>query len=194
MKLILASQSANRKRIMEQVQLEFEVIPSKYEEDMTKDMPPGELVQELALGKAMEISEDHPDAVVIGADTFFVVNGKVDGKPHDNEQALSMLKELREAPHSFYSGYAIVHKASNAAVTGLSIVNISLRDDLTDVDLRGYIKNEVEPVTTKAGAYDGANLGIALIEKIDGDYAAALGLPIGLVLRDLKQFGINPLA
>lgn len=193
MKLILASQSMNRRRLLKQAGLKFEIIPSCYEEDMTMDMSPEDLVQELSLGKANDVARQHPDAVVVGSDTVFIVNGRVGGKPKSLEEAFKMLKQLQKTPHMYASGYAIVHKASNKVVTGVSTVTVTLRSDLTDDDLRGYIAKEREPVTTKAGAYDGANLGVALIEKIDGDYTTALGLPIGLLLKDLKQFDINPL-
>ncbi len=192
MRLILASQSTNRKRLLEQVGLEFEVVVSNYTEDMSLDMKPEALVQELALGKASEVAKRNPDDVVIGADTVFVANGKVGGKPHDESEALDMLIKLRGAPHLLVSGYAIVKHSENMILQDVVTVQMTMRKDLSDADLIGYIKVEREPVTTKAGAYDVANKGIGLLEKIDGDYSAGLGLPIGLVLRDLKAFGINP--
>lgn len=193
MKLILASQSTNRKRLFEQVGLEFEVLVSDYEEDMTLELPPEQLVQELALGKAQRVAKVHQDAVVVGADTVFVLNGKVGGKPASEEAALQVLKSLREArTHEYITGFAVVHEGSKRIETGFRRIELTLRSDLTDDDLQGYISSEREPVTTKAGGYDGANKGLGLISSMSGDYGAALGLPVGAVLEKLKAFGINP--
>jgi septum formation protein len=193
MRLILASQSTNRKKLLEQIGLEFEVIVSEYEEDMTLDMTPAELVKHLAEGKARDIAEKHPEAVVIGADTVFVLDGKVGGKPAGNEEAVEMLTTLTKNPHQYISGVCIYQASTKKVVTFDATVNLRLRDDLTTEDLCNYIASEKEPVTTKAGAYDGANLGATLIAHVEGDLTTGFGLPVGMLSQELKAFGIDAL-
>jgi len=189
--IILASQSVNRRRLLEQIGLQFEVIPSNYEEDMTLDMPFEELAMFLSKGKADDVAKDHPNSIIIAADTFFVHNNKVAGKPHSDEEAFKTLQALRGQKHTYVTGFTIIDTETEQIIQDHASVDIWMRADLTDQELKNYIANEVEPVTTKAGGYDGMNLGAILIDRMEGDWTTSNGLPLSKLAVALQKVGVE---
>jgi len=187
-KLILASGSPRRKELLEKIGLEFEVIPSKYEEDMDLDMQPLELAKHLSLGKAKDVAKDQKNAVVIGADTFIVFKGKVLGKPKDIEDAKRLLKELSGISHSVITGFSIVDTLSGKEVSKAVETKVYFKK-LSDELIGNYVKTG-EPLD-KAGSYAIQGLGGILIEKIEGDYYNMVGLPISSLVEELDKFGIS---
>jgi len=90
-KIILASSSPRRERLLSQIGIKFEVDPSNYEEDMTLDMEPSKLAEFLSLGKAKDVAKRHKNSIIISGDTFCVLDNEVFGKPHTAERAKEML-------------------------------------------------------------------------------------------------------
>lgn len=115
-KLILASQSPGRKQVLEEEGFIFEIIPSNYEEDMSISLDPKELVLRLSLGKARDVAKNSPDAIIIGADTVGVYNGKILGKPHTKENAKEMLLVMNNDVHSMITGLSIIDTASGKEI------------------------------------------------------------------------------
>lgn len=187
-KIILASGSPRRKEILEKMGVEFEVIPSGYEEDMTLPLSPEELVKKLAHGKAEEVARKFPEAIIIGADTIVVSDGKVLGKPHTKEAAVKMLTELSGKTHGLVTGLAIIHFAGKCVIREAVPAKISFKI-LTAETIREYVETG-EPLD-KAGAYAVQGLGGKLIEKIEGDYWSVVGLPARVLAEHLGTFGIN---
>ncbi|MDX1765926.1 MAG: nucleoside triphosphate pyrophosphatase [Candidatus Saccharimonadales bacterium] len=186
-KLILASKSPRRKAALSKVGAKFEVIVSNYEEDMMLDMPPNELVQHLARGKAEDVARKHPDAIVIGVDSVVVCNGQLIGKPKNMEAAKEQIRLLADNEHQFITGYVIVSQKENKIVTN-SVMSTIKFVQLSDDEIDAYL-SEGEPLG-KAGAYSYEDKGDLLIERRDGANDLS-GLPAGQLGQDLKQFGIN---
>lgn len=188
-KLILASSSPRRKEILERARLSFEVDPSDYEENLTLDLSPHELVKRLALEKALSVKDRHPSAIIIGSDLVVVLDGMVLGKPHTKERAKEMLKALSGKRNSVITGYAIVDSETNKTIIDSVEATVYFRA-ISDQEIDAYIKTG-EPLD-KAGAYAVQGAGGLFVEKTEGDYTSILGLPLWPVVRDLKQFGIEP--
>ncbi|MDB5166007.1 MAG: Septum formation protein Maf, partial [Candidatus Saccharibacteria bacterium] len=90
-RLILASQSPRRKELLAAMGLEFDIIPSTYDEKLDDARSPEEVAIELGLGKALQVAADYPDSFVIGSDTIVTVDGKQLEKPRDKADAYAML-------------------------------------------------------------------------------------------------------
>lgn len=108
-KIILASASPRRRELLEQIGLEFEVIPSHAKEIITKELP-GEVVEELSLQKAQDVAGQLTDGIIIGSDTIVWQNGRIMGKPRDRAQAYEMLRSLQGNVHSVFTGVTVIVK------------------------------------------------------------------------------------
>ncbi len=187
-KVILASTSPRRKKIMEMLGIPFEIIPSEYEEDMTKDLSPEELVKELAYGKAADVAKNHPDAVVIGGDSFVVLGKRKLGKPKSEAEAFEMLTALRGSHHQVYTGTSIIDTATGNHEEFVVSLDVKFRE-YTDETINWYIKTG-EPMD-KAGAYAIQMKGAILIDTVAGDYIGAIGLPIAELYLRLPKYGVD---
>lgn len=188
-KLILASTSPRRKALLEQVKLDFEVCPSPYEEDSHTDQDPVEFVKKQAIEKAKAVAREHPNAVVLGADTIIVCEEKVCEKPITETKAKEMLVFLSGKKHKVITGYAIVDSDTNKKVTGTKSSTVWFKD-LTDKEIEWYVGTG-EPLD-KAGAYGIQSLGVLIVTKIEGDYTNIVGFPLVDVVRALKEFDALP--
>ncbi|MFA5926577.1 MAG: Maf family protein [Patescibacteria group bacterium] len=184
--LILASTSPRRKEILEKSGLDFVTEASDFEEDMSLDLTPADLVKQLSLGKAKAVADKHRDAVVIGSDTIISFNNKILGKPHTAEWAKEMLTELRGQQHSVWTGYSIIDTDSGKSVSKSVEARVFFKH-LSSQEIDDYIETG-EPID-KAGAYAIQGIGKSLIDHIEGDFYTIMGLPLQNVLEDLKQFG-----
>lgn len=182
--LILASTSPRRKELMEQIGLPFSVISSPYEEDMTLDMPPEELAAYLSLGKAEAVLEDHPNSIIIAADTIVVLGDAVLGKPHTDDVALKMLRDLSGTPHRVITGLTVANTSTNQIITKPVSTEVIFRD-LTNEEIEHYVASG-EPLD-KAGAYGVQGLGATMIKEIRGDYYSVVGLPISTLIEALRE-------
>lgn len=185
-KLILASTSPRRKEILSLLGIPFSVIPSNYEEDMTIPLSPEKLVQHLALGKAENVANTSSNAIIIGSDTFVSFEGKVMGKPHTPKKAKEMLRMLSGKKHTLYTGLAIIDIESKKTITDFATTDIYFAN-MTEKDIDDYVATK-EPLE-RAGAYALQEKGSIYISRLDGDYLAAIGLPLRLVVKYLKDLG-----
>ena len=187
-KIIIASTSPRRHGLAKEMGLEFEIVPSNYEEDMTMDMGPKELAETLSYGKAKDVADRIKSGVVIGIDTFVVFEGKKLGKPKSEEDAFNMLKSFSGKTQDVYSGVAIIDCDNEKEVIDCEITKVKFRD-MGDEEIRSYIKTG-EPMG-KAGAYGIQGLSSIFIEKIEGCYTNVMGFPIFNVYKNLKNLGVN---
>lgn len=187
-KLILASGSPRRKELLEKAGLQFEIVKSDYEEDMTLDLPPHELVEHLSLGKALDVAKKFNDAVVISADTIVVLDGEILGKPHTPENATEMLKKLNGKKHSVFTGFTIIDIENNKTVTR-SVETFVFFKNNAEAEIDAYVETG-EPLD-KAGAYAIQGLGGRLIERIEGSLSNVIGLPVEELMGKLKELGIE---
>ena len=183
-KIILASASPRRRELLEQIGVSFEVCPSKGKEQ-TAETDPGAMVEELSLEKCLEVfSGMDQDCIVIGADTVVALDGKILGKPKDEEDAKRMLRMLSGKKHIVLSGYTIINKKYEISKTIKSIVYFN---ELNEEQIEEYI-DKFKPLD-KAGAY-GIQDDYPLIHHIEGSYYNVMGLPIEDIERALKLISL----
>lgn len=185
-KLILASNSPRRRELLEQIGVEFEVIPSNAEEKVTKQEP-SEVVEELSRQKAVDVAAAVEDGIVLGADTVVCQDGQIMGKPKDEADAKQMLQKLQGEEHSVYTGVTILVK-ENGAVQHVQTFSQETKVyvyEMTDEEIDRYIATG-EPMD-KAGAYGIQGRFAAYVDGIEGDYNNVVGLPVSAVWQELKE-------
>lgn len=185
--LVLASGSPRRKELLEQMNLTFDIIVSRFEEHISLSVTPAELVEQLAYGKASEVFNRTQDAVVLGSDTVVTLDGDVLVKPDNREHARQMLTALSGRTHTVYSGVSILSEGQQSSFSVATDVTFW---ELTDSEISQYLDTD-EPYD-KAGAYGIQGFGAAFVKCIQGDYYSVVGLPISRTLRELAAFGIVP--
>lgn len=191
-KLILASASPRRKKLLKQIGLDFEILPSNIEEKLNPRLKPLHQVESLSLQKALAASvlKEAKDSIILAADTMVAVGDEVLGKPKDEKDAKRMLRKLSGRIHSVVTGFTLLDVATKKKVTKSIETKIYFKN-LTSQEITAYIRTK-EPFD-KAGAYAIQEIGAIFIEKIEGDYQGAVGLPIYLLVKELRKFGIQVL-
>lgn len=180
--IILASASPRRKEIFALADLSFEVLPSSVEEVVTKEIP-HEVVMELASQKAWDIWEKtQKDRMVVGADTVVACDGKILGKPKDEEDAFKMLSMLSGRTHQVYTGVSLIWKDREHTFYEETEVTFY---PMTEEEIFQYISTK-EPMD-KAGAYGIQGKAAAFIRGICGDYYNVVGFPIARFLQEVRQ-------
>ena len=182
-KIILASQSPRRIELLQQITTDFEVIPSAIEEIFDPQRTPLENAVALAVEKAQSVARNHKGHIVLGADTLVVLDGKIIGKPTDQNDAYQILKRLGGREHQVITGVAIVNNSTfkDAAVSTVVI------KPLTDEEIIRYIDTG-EPMD-KAGAYAIQGKGAFMVSSYRGSYTNIVGFPMETVKALLHQAG-----
>ena len=190
-KIILASASPRRKEILKNAGVQFEVITSGTEEE-TSETDPAAVVEELSYIKAAGVEREvkDPEAVIIGSDTIVACDGRILGKPADEEEAFSMLRLLQGRTHQVYTGVTILYGDGGERKR-------KTFHECTDVTCYPVSREEIleyihtgEPMD-KAGAY-GIQGGWGIyVEKICGDYNTVVGFPAARLLYEAKKLGID---
>jgi septum formation protein len=179
--LLLASRSPQRRAILEQLGIPFDVVLPQFEEAVGGSGPTA-TVRENARGKSRSIAEVAAERPVLGVDTEVVVGGRVFGKPGNAFEAEAMLEALAGRTHEVVSGLCLLtpgREELEHAVTRVSFRALDARD------LAVYIgTGEWEG---RAGGYAVQGRGAALVERIEGDYLNVVGLPAALLVRLLAE-------
>lgn len=179
--IILASQSPRRQELLKLITTDFEIKSQNADETLPSGISPKEAVMYLSKIKAQPLSND--EDIVIGADTVVALDGKILGKPSDEQNAREMLRFLSGKTHSVFTGVTLIKGKKEKTFAVETKVKFF---DLTDEEIEKYIKTN-EPFD-KAGAYGIQGYGSLLVEKIDGDYFNVVGLPVSTLARELKSF------
>lgn len=190
MKIILASTSPRRKDLMDLAKIDYEIIASRFDEKVDINLSLQEQSKEIAYGKAKEVFENtQSDRTVIGADTLVIVNGKQFGKAKTREEAISMLKELQGKMHSIYTSLAILieNQGKYKEYKELHEVKVFVRN-MSEQEIEHYV--DLEQPFFCAGSYAIQGFFSVFVEKIEGDYPTALGLPINRIYEILKENAI----
>ena len=180
--LLLASTSPQRRAILEQLGVPFDVAAPQYEEHDPPDADPVELVREHARGKARSVAAGAGDRPVLGVDTAVALDGRLFGKPSDAAAAERMLEELGGTTHAVVSGLCLVTPGWELVEHDTTLVTFR---SLTPRDLAANLaQREWEG---RAGGYAIQGRGAALVERIEGDYLNVVGLPAALLVRVLAE-------
>jgi septum formation protein len=185
-RVILASQSPRRRDLLTLIGVTHTVAPADIDESVGPDEMPEPHAERLARTKACTIASREPGAVVIGSDTIVVIDGRILGKPEDEADAARMLRLLSGRTHTVVTAVAVARDAD--VRSGVERVQVRFRP-LTESTIAEYIRTR-EPMD-KAGAYGIQGFGAAIIEGIDGDFFAVMGLPIGRMLALCAELGVD---
>lgn len=180
MEIILASGSPRRRELLAHLFAQYRVVPADIDESVPDGTPP-ELVGELtAERKTLHVQQNHPDDLIIGADTVVVADGEVLGKPEDRADALRMLAQLSGREHCVYTGVSLRCGGWSRLFTQCTKVWFY---PLSSQEIEAYADTG-EPFD-KAGAYGIQGAGCLLVEKIEGDFFNVMGLPVARLQREL---------
>ena len=180
--LLLASTSPQRRAILQQLGLPFDVVAPRYEEHDPPEADPTQLVRDHACGKAESVAPEADGRPVLGVDTTVVLAGRVYGKPAEAGDAERMLEELSGQTHAVVSGLCLLTAAWEVCEAATTLVTFRA---LTPRDLAAYVAaGEWEG---RAGGYAIQGLGAALVERVEGDYLNVVGLPAALLVRLLAE-------
>lgn len=188
MRLILASTSPRRKDLLSLLQMPFEVVEPVVEERIRPDLPPIDQASLFAESKVRGCEHRFPDSLIIGSDTLIALDGQVLGKPSTAEDAGRMLRRLRGREHSIHTAVTLAYTRKRSYETGVETVRVWFKD-LSDASVDRYVLTGES--MGKAGAYAIQGRGGDLIDRIEGDYTAAVGLPLRLVSVMLLAYGIT---
>ena len=176
MKIILASASPRRKKLMEVLGVDFEIKVSDCEEFIDKTQSVENIVMSLSLQKARDIANKITKGhIIIGADTVVAYKKEILGKPSNIEDAKRMLTMLSGKTHRVYTGFTLINTTDNSVITDFEKSNVTFRE-LTEKEIEEYISSD-DPMD-KAGAYSIQGIASSFVKKLDGDYNNVVGLPI----------------
>jgi septum formation protein len=186
-KLVLASASPRRRELIAHLGVPFDVAVSGVDEDVQDGERPETLAARLARAKAREVAGQHPEAVVLAADTIVVLRGMILNKPADEDEARSMLGRLRGRQHRVITAVAVARPDGRVRVQRV----------VTRVTMRAYSAQEVAAWITggspfdKAGGYAVQDPLFAPVERHEGCYCNIVGLPLWTAMGMLRDAGIE---
>ena len=192
MKIILASKSGVRKKILDENNIDCEVIVSNVDEDEVKESLIAEgadpllISKNLAEIKSTKVSKQNPDRLVLGADSVISLNNELINKPKSRDEALKILKKLNNSKHLLISSVCI--SRNGAMIWNHSDSSELKMKNLSNVDLINYLKKIKTKILLDYGVYQIESKGLELFEYIKGDHNSIMGLPIKDILNYIKQY------
>jgi septum formation protein len=192
MKIILASKSGVRKKILDKYKIENEVIVSNVDEDeikkslLSEGASPLEISKNLAEIKSIQISRKNPERLVLGADSVVSLNNELINKPNSRQEAFEILKKLNNSKHYLISSVCI--SKSGSMIWNHSDTSELKMKNLAEVKLSEYLA-KIETKTLLAyGVYQIEADGLELFEYIKGDQDSIMGLPIKGIINYINQY------
>lgn len=187
--LVLASTSRYRRELLSRLGLPFAVARPDTDETPLPGEAPAMLALRLAEAKARAVAADFPGSLVIGSDQVAEMNGRIFGKPGDHARATAQLKELSGRTVNFFTALCLLDTRSDAADVRGVPTRVSFRV-LDDATIERYLARE--PAYDCAGSAKSEGLGIALLDRIEGDDPNALvGLPLIALCDMLRRHDIS---
>jgi len=188
-KIILASRSKARKKILKDMGIKFQVFESRIKENKNlRKKSCRELVIKNALKKARDAASRYKSGVIIAADTVVLVGKRIIGKPKDMKDAFKTLKILSKRPQRVYTGLAVIDIDKRRTFTASEKTKVHMRK-LTGKDIKNYFRR-TSPMD-KAGSFDIQGLGGIFIDRIEGCFYNVVGLPIAKFVKILRKTGIE---
>ena len=187
MKLILASGSPRRQELLARLAIPFEIIPSQHSEQAYPGEEPASTCRRLAEEKARQVAEDAPNALVVGADTMVVLDGRVMGKPVDLPEARRMLEALSGQTHRVQTGVALVSLEREYQSSFIETTEVTFHTLLSG-EIEHYLASD--PPLDKAGAYGIQDWSGIFVEKVAGCYHNVMGFPLARFYHHLQETGL----
>ena len=184
MRLILASTSPRRREILSLLGLPFDAIAPDFDETVSAHLSIEDEVLDFAVGKARSVAVHHPDAIVIGSDTMIFLGGAKIGKPLDRPDAKRILRLLSGKTHLIYTSVAVIDGCGGDGIQMVAKVSVDMRP-YDDNAINRYLAYDES--MDKAGAYSIQGQGSKLIAAIDGDFLAAVGMPLRPIADYLRR-------
>ncbi|RTL66087.1 MAG: septum formation protein Maf [Hyphomicrobiales bacterium] len=197
-RLVLASGSPFRRKMLQDAGLVFDVAVAKIDERALENalkargqaVGASEIAVALAVAKAQAVSEQRPDALVIGCDQVLGFENELISKAEDVSAARAQLRLLRGKTHTLHSGIALVERGE-VVWKHVEIARMSMRP-FSDAFLEDYLRAMGERVCQTVGGYEIEGRGIQLFERIEGDHFTIIGLPLLALLGRLRDLGVVP--
>ena len=194
-RIILASKSVDRYKILNRLNISFETLDTNINESNYKDQysDPIDLVKELAKAKALKAKEllrsEENGTIIIAADTIVEFNGKIIGKAKNEIEAFQILKSLANRSHNLITGIAITSVDDTKIIIDYDTTVVTFLD-LSDDDIRNYLKSE--EWKGRAGAYSIRDRASLFVKEIRGSPSNVIGLPMQKIFKILKtEFNLN---
>ena len=188
-RIILASASPRRKELLKQlIGDNFLVYPSSYEEPPQPGLNPEELLLKHSIEKAKDVSKHFDSGIVISADTSVLYNGEILGKPHLPKTAEEMLEKLSGRKIQVITGLTVLDLDSGKEISESESTNVWM-DKISKEKISAYVRTG-EPLD-KAGAFAAQGKGAVLVEKVEGDFSNAVGLPLFRLGKILERLGVS---
>ena len=192
MKIILASKSGVRKKIMEENKIDCDVVVSNVDEDEVKSSllsegaTPLEISKNLAEIKSIKVSNKYPDILVLGADSVISLNNELINKPKSRNEALMILKKLNNNKHFLISSVCISKNGS--MIWNYSDTSELKMKKLTEDEIKKYLDKIKTQILLDYGVYQVEAEGLELFEYIKGDHNSIMGLPIKDIINYINQY------
>ena len=190
--LILASQSRARQLLLANAGIAFEAVPAVLDERSVQEKSglsaPGEIAGLLAREKTLAVASQRSDRLVVGADQTLALGHRLFSKPGDSTQAAEQLRALAGQTHELHSA-VVVARGHKILFQAASIARMTMRPLSAD-EIRGYLEEAGDAVTSSVGAYQLEKFGVHLFERIEGDHFTILGLPLLPLLAFFRGEGL----
>ncbi len=180
--IILASESERRKILLEDVGIDFIVIPSNFDEEKIPASEPEDYTIALSKAKAETVAVNRPNSWIIAADTIVVAGKEILGKPKSRQGAFDMIKKLSGNIHTVYTGYYITFYAEKKSFKGCEKTYVCSKD-ISEKEIIHYLDNG-KPYD-KSGGYSLLGPSSLFIKSINGSYTNVLGLPVCEIMEIL---------
>ncbi len=188
-KIILASSSKHRKKLLNQLKIKFSSISPNIDESRKKNESVDNYVKRLSIEKARKIADEHKKSIVIGSDEVAVVNKKILGKPLKKVNAIKQLKMISNKSVIFKTGLCVIDTETNKQYSSVTNYKIQVKK-LTHNEILSYINKE--DILNCAGSIKLEGLAIAIVEKAYGnDPTSVIGLPLIKLRKYLLKMGVN---
>lgn len=191
-KIILASASPRRRELLAGAGVTFQICRSNGEENIAKEKP-DEIVKELSLQKATVVAierEEEEGTVIIGADTIVFYEGRILGKPADEQDAVRTLRMLQGKTHQVYTGFTFLQKKEGKWIADSFAEKTDVTFyPVTEKEIKEYVRTG-EPMD-KAGSYGIQGRFCIYVKGINGSYTNVVGLPVGRLFYEAKKLGIE---
>ena len=188
-RLILASQSRARQVLLANAGIPFDAVPARIDERAVQEdsglSAPGEIAGLLAREKALFVSSRNPAHYVVGADQTLALGSRLFSKPAGRAQAAEQLRLLAGGTHELHSAVAVA-RDGKVVFSDISVARLTMRA-LSGAEIRAYLDEAGEAVTSSVGAYQLEGFGIHLFDHFEGDHFTILGLPLLPLLAFLRR-------